>query len=456
MLQHLMINYDLAVANLPALSQKPYFYQQHCDNTVYVSHSPRHVLTITQQQITLDDVVLGGTVEQALRHCLTLYPLPHQQGLPDFQTGWAGVMGYAALHNLEHIPHHQGQQADTAQAVLCFYDVVLAINLQDRTAVLMANAYPDGASQCAADKLAAWQAELAQHRHSFATLRTSSERSSNPPIHLQPDMPAHTFQNLVRRTITYIQAGDIYQANIAQSFHAARPTEFQPYAFFQELAHRSPAPWAGYFCTKDVTLVSNSPEHFFSVRGNTIITKPIKGTRPRLNDPVDDLALQQELLASPKERAENLMIVDLLRNDLMRVCTAGSVVVTGFCDLESYQNVHHLVSTITGRLRQDVDTVTILTALFPGGSITGAPKIRAQQIIAELEPVPRDAYCGSMLWISNSGRMDSNILIRTVMIDHDTIRVHAGCGIVADADPVAEYAESMAKVSAIANVLANP
>jgi para-aminobenzoate synthetase component 1 len=214
--------------------------------------------------------------------------------------------------------------------------------------------------------------------------------------------------------VARIQAGEIFQANIARRWTGRLAAGHDPYDLFLALAHASPAPMAAYYRLPDRAVVSNSPERFIRLDAEGRIEAcPIKGTRPRAPDPRDDDAQAAALLDDPKDRAENLMIVDLMRNDLSRVCRPGSVRAPALFKLESYANVHHLVSTVTGRLRDGVGLARALKAVFPPGSITGAPKVQAMKVIASLEP-PRGPYCGALFWAGVDGAMDSSVLIRTV------------------------------------------
>ena len=219
------------------------------------------------------------------------------------------------------------------------------------------------------------------------------------------------------------------------------------------LRERNPAPFAAYLNTGEVQIVSASPERFLELRGRQVETRPIKGTRPRGATPEEDRRLGAELLASEKDRAENVMIVDLLRNDLSRVCRDHTVLTPEICVLESFATVHHLVSTVTGELRPGLDAVDLLRATFPGGSITGAPKIRAMEIIAELEPTRRGPYCGAIGWLGGDGWMDTSITIRTYAIKDGMVAFQAGGGIVADSDPAAEYEETLDKARALIEAL---
>jgi len=270
----------------------------------------------------------------------------------------------------------------------------------------------------------------------------------------KPDLAPAEFKDAVRRTIDYIEAGDIYQANITQRFRARLPSGFDRLSLYQALRTRNPATFGAYLDFGATAILSSSPERFLKVAEGRVETRPIKGTRPRGRGPAEDKALAAELLASAKDRAENLMIVDLLRNDISRVCKIGSVKAPTLFGLESYATVHHLVSVVTGELAEGRSAVDLLRACFPGGSVTGAPKIRAMEIIAELEPTSRGPYCGSIGYLSADGGMDSNIVIRTYCLQGQDLTFQVGGGIVADSDPQAEYEESLDKAKALIEVLA--
>ena len=250
---------------------------------------------------------------------------------------------------------------------------------------------------------------------------------------------------------SYIREGDCYQVNLAQRFNAT--VQGNPWEAYQMLRRINPSPFSAYLNYQDFQILSNSPERFLSVHDQMVQTKPIKGTRPRSeNNEIDD-ALMRELINSKKDRAENVMIVDLLRNDISKNCELGSVKVPKLFDIESYPNVHHMVSTITGKLRDNRSAIDLLRGSFPGGSITGAPKVRSMQIIEELEPHRRGIYCGSIGYISNDGNMDTNIAIRTILHKNQKMYFYAGGGIVYDSDAEAEYQETFDKAAAMMKVL---
>ena len=253
------------------------------------------------------------------------------------------------------------------------------------------------------------------------------------------------------RVQDYIHAGDCYQINLAQRFSSRYQGD--PLSAYCALRERSPTPFSAYLEMAGGTLLSLSPERFIEVQNGRVETRPIKGTRPRGSTPQLDQALAEELQRCEKDRAENLMIVDLLRNDLGRSCEPGSIRVPELFSLESYPNVHHLVSSITGRLRSDSDTIDLLMRAFPGGSITGAPKIRAMQIIEELEPVRRSLYCGSVGYLGCEGQMDFNIAIRSLVCHEGSIYCWGGGGVVADSELDAEYQETLTKVGNLLDAL---
>jgi para-aminobenzoate synthetase component 1 len=275
-------------------------------------------------------------------------------------------------------------------------------------------------------------------------------------VELESNFTQPGYETAVQRVIDYILAGDIFQANLSQCLQTRLPSGLTGFNLYRRLRKVNPAPFAAFVRFDDIEIVSASPERFLKLQQGRIETCPIKGTRPRGATPQADQALAAELLASEKDRAENVMIVDLLRNDLSRVCRDGSVNVPRLCELETFATVFHLVSTVTGELLPGKTAVDLLRACFPGGSITGAPKIRAMEIIAELEPTQRGPYCGSIGYIGFDGSMDTSITIRTYGIKDGIVTFQAGGGIVADSRPADEYEETVAKARALIRALKMP
>ncbi len=257
-----------------------------------------------------------------------------------------------------------------------------------------------------------------------------------------------------RQALDYIRRGHIYQVNLSQRW--SQPFHADPWRLFERLSAISPAPFSGYQSWDELAIVSSSPEQFLHLSGSAIVTRPIKGTRPRSVDPDDDARLSYELQSSVKERAELVMITDLLRNDLGRVCEYGSVRVPELLRLERFSHVQHLLSTVTGELRGTVQHLDALAACFPGGSITGAPKVRAMQIIDELEPISRGPYTGSLGYLGFNRESQFNILIRSALVANGQVHYHAGAGIVADSDPEAEYEETVIKARAFFQAMRAP
>jgi len=268
---------------------------------------------------------------------------------------------------------------------------------------------------------------------------------------LKSNFSHEEYLRAVENVREYIRAGDIFQVNLSQRFEA--DLSISPYELYQRLRKINPAPFASYLDFDGVSVVGASPERFLKVQGDWVETRPVKGTRPRGKSEAEDRALADELLASIKDRAENVMIVDLERNDLGRVCRYGTVRVTELAILETYPTVFHLTSTVKGRLCEDKDRIDLLKATFPGGSITGAPKVRAMQIIDELEPTRRSVYTGSIGYLSFSGEMDLNIVIRTFLVKGGRAYFQVGGGIVYDSEPEAEYVETLDKAKALIQAL---
>ena len=365
-------------------------------------------------------------------------------GLPPFQGGAAGYVGYDWGAQLERVPRTRYDDLAIPDVMLGLYDWVIAWDHQTKRAWVISTGIPE---QGAARR------DRAARRLAFVKERLAERRSDRlaAPSYPVPDVPGlrsnftrEGYLDAVARVIEYVYAGDIFQANLSQRLEA--PLAGTPFELYRRLRQRNPAPFAAYLAFGDVVVVSSSPERFLCVdAGRRVETRPIKGTRPRGVGPEHDAALALALAESDKDRAENVMIVDLLRNDLSRVCQPGTVRVPELFALEHYQTVHHLVSTVVGELAPELDALDLLRAAFPGGSITGAPKVRAMQIIAELEPTQRGVYCGSIGYLSATGALDSSIVIRTYLVVGRDVYFQVGGGIVADSDPEQEYRETLDK-----------
>ncbi len=375
-----------------------------------------------------------------LRALLHMAHLDTDPTLPPFQTGLCGVLGYELGGVIERLPDHRGGTGFPAVAA-GLYDTIVAFDtFEHRAWVVAADLMPGRPSP--ARRLEGMAGKIAA-------------AGSLPPLDRAPvaewhwEMDRCAYEAAVQRAIDYIYAGDIFQANITTRATAELPGGLTPYMLYRRLRWATPAPFAAYAaCGPGHQLLCASPERFLKLdTSGRISTRPIKGTRPRSDVPEVDVDYALELTESVKDRAENLMIVDLLRNDISRVALIGSVGVTALCELETFARVHHLVSEIVGKLRPGFDAVDLFRATFPGGSVTGAPKIRAMEIIHELEASRRAAYCGSVFWAGMDGAMDSNIVIRSLMVSDGAVSAHAGGGIVADSDPADEYEEMRTKAA---------
>jgi len=284
-----------------------------------------------------------------------------------------------------------------------------------------------------------------------ATLSVAALPAWEVPGTIEEDEPRR-YVDGVQRVLEYLAAGDVFQANLSRGWRACFDRPLDPSALFQRLRENNPAPFAGVFTQGEWTVVSSSPERLVSVRGDLVETRPIAGTRARFAGD-DDAERIRELVGHPKERAEHVMLIDLERNDLGRVCVPGSVEVDELMTVESYAHVHHIVSNVRGRLRSGTSPGEVIRAVFPGGTITGCPKVRCMQVIAELEGEGRGAYTGAMGWLNRDGDLDLNILIRSAEVEGATMRFRTGAGIVADSDPQRELEETRAKARGMLRAL---
>ncbi len=393
-----------------------------------------------------------GAPLAALRAVLAPYRTEPDPGLPPFQGGAMGYVAYDFGASLERVAPPARRAGLTHDLALDLYATVVAFDHRAGTCHLIATGFPEtepGArTRKAASDLDALEAALAGPE-------PASPAISVPPLAWRSNFTADSYAQAVERVRDYIRAGDIYQANIAQRFEAALPPGFDTFAFYRRLRARNPAPFAAYLELDGVAVASSSPERFLRLDGRQVETRPIKGTAPRSTDPAEDRARAEALVASDKERAENVMIVDLLRNDLSRICAPHSVAVPTLCGLETYAGVHHLVSAVTGTLREGADGLDLLGATFPGGSITGAPKLRAMDIITEIEGDARELYCGAIGWIGFDGSLDTSIAIRTVLMDGARAVLQAGGGVTLLSDPEAEYRETLTKAERVFSAFAS-
>jgi para-aminobenzoate synthetase component 1 len=396
----------------------------------------------------------GAAPFAELKARLAGYALPPMSpALPPFIGGAAGFFGYDLARTLERLPPRETPFAvddrKFPDMALGFYDAVLAFDMTEKRALLISTGLPE----LNPTRRKARAKARAKGLRARLDVARAPLRSAASTVTASSNFTRSDYERAVRRVIDYIRAGDIFQANLAQRFEGRLGASDTPYELYGRLRAESPAPFSSFFNFGAGALVSSSPERFLFCRDGAVETKPIKGTRRRSRAPAEDAALAAELLACEKDRAENVMIVDLMRNDLSRVCADHSVKVAALCALESFSHVHHLVSTVRGTLRAGRTSVDLLAACFPGGSITGAPKLRAMEIIAELEPTTRGPYCGAVGYLGFDGTMDTSIAIRTMIVQDGLASFHAGGGITADSDPASEYEETLAKSRAMMRAL---
>ena len=394
-----------------------------------------------EAELTLQPDESGRDFLQRLRNSLKQLgnaALPDAYELP-FAGGLIGYLSYDFGRQLEQLPAHALDDLHLPDARLGLYAWALITDHQAATSQLVFHPSLEPAQR---DRLIQLFSQPAPQLNGPFSLKQP----------MQPDISASQYQQALSKIHDYIQAGDCYQVNYTQRFSAQ--CEGDAWTAYCALRQACPTPFSGFMSlADDNAILSLSPERFVRVSHHQVETRPIKGTRPRGKNSAEDAANAAELLASAKDRAENLMIVDLLRNDLGRTCRTGSVKVPELFSLESYPNVHHLVSSVTGELADDKDALDLIAGSFPGGSITGAPKIRAMQIIDELEPTRRGLYCGSLLYLDVRGEMDSSIAIRSLLVKDGQVCCWGGGGIVADSEWQAEYQESMTKVRVLLETL---
>ena len=425
---------------------------------------------------------IGGDALSVARALLPAQPTDPVPGLPPFQGGIAGYIGYDWGAVLERLPRPRYDDLAVPDVVLGLYDWVIAWDHRIGTAWLISTGLPEsGEAQArrARERMDLVRERLGGRRGSGAAGPSGSSSGGGPsgavtaPLPRGPAAPSYqvvgvegaekiglrstfthrAYLEAVARVREYILAGDIFQANLSQRFQCL--SDEPPFQLYQRLRQLNPAPFAAYLGFDEVAVLSASPERFLRLDEDRrrIETRPIKGTRPRGLGPMHDAALGRALAESEKDRAENVMIVDLLRNDLSRVCRPGTVRVPELFALEHHPTVHHLVSTVVGEIEPGSGAVELIRATFPGGSITGAPKVRAMEIIAELEPTQRAVYCGSIGYVSATGAMDTSIVIRTYLALGGQVYFQAGGGIVADSDPELEYRETLDKARGLIETL---
>ena len=425
----------------------------------FVTADPFAWITSRRGVVTEDGRSRRADPFDVLARRLAMFRAEHVAELPPFQGGAAGLLGYGLCHHIEQLPTPQFDDFEVPDLAVGLYDWALAFDHERDCAWLISTGLPERTLRRAQERLERVKRWLDRP----AAKGRRASRDSLPAVIRAPQWPVPGLEPVtsnfgrsgyletIRRAIEYVHAGDCFQVNISQRLLA--PARMPPLELYGRLRERNAAPFAGYFDLGEFAIASASPERFLRVERGRVETCPIKGTRPRGSTPEEDAARADELRHSAKDRAENVMIVDLLRNDLGRVCQYGSVRVEELCRLETFRYVHHLVSEVRGRLRPECGFVDLLRAAFPGGSVTGAPKVRAMQVITELERVARGPYCGCLGYLGFDGTMDTNLLIRTFTHGKGWLSFPVGGGIVADSVPEREYEETWHKAEGLLRAL---
>ena len=410
----------------------------------YLCLDPFSVLELRDGILREDGVAMQGDPFDLLARRLRRWRRPAMQGPLPFMGGAAGLLGYGLARYLERLPCRHAEDPALPALWLGFFDVLLGFDRVVEQCWLISTGAPENGPDARA-----LRAEARAAAFETMLLQPVCHEIAIPPVAWRPELSPAAYAAMVDRAITYIRAGDIFQANLTMRHVATKPGGLDAVSLHLALRRSNPAPFAAFIGWQAGCALSGaSPERFVRLASDREIeTRPIKGTSRRHPDPTLDAQAATALQASAKDRAENLMIVDLMRNDLSRIAEVGSVQVAQLLELETFATVHHLVSSVTARLLPGQEAVALLRAVFPGGSVTGAPKIRAMEIIDELEIAARGPYCGAVVWLGFDGSMDSSVVIRTLLVTHREVIAQAGGGIVADSVPEAEYLEMLAKVS---------
>jgi para-aminobenzoate synthetase component 1 len=437
----------------------------------FLGSEPFLVMSSRGSEISLirgqEHEVQYGNPFDALDKLLEAYKLDHCPAPVPFLGGAVGYFSYDLCHFVERLPSTAMDDLKLPESCFAFYDTIVAFDHLEKKVYLVATGFPESEERqrlrrarmrleetrewlCSSDSVIASEAKQSRDRDCFVATAPRNDGQSQE-IRLKSNFTREEYKRAVNRVREYIAAGDVFQVNLSQRFEA--DLKISPFELYKRLRTVNPAPFASYLNLPGVAIVGASPERFLKVRSDLVETRPVKGTRPRGGDSIEDERLAYELIHSNKDRAENVMIVDLERNDLGRVCHYGTVKVTELAILETFPTVFHLTSTVIGRLRRGKSNIDLLKATFPGGSITGAPKVRAMEIIDELEPTKRSVYTGSIGYLGFNEDMDMNIVIRTFLIKEGKAYFQVGGGIIYDSEPEAEYIETLDKARALIRAL---
>jgi para-aminobenzoate synthetase component I len=412
------------------------------ENYSYIAIDPFLTIRSKNNDIWINDIPTEGNPWNILEEFYSKYQLPKQLNLPPFQGGAVGYFGYELAQHLENLPTPKFSNFDYPDLAMGFYDLVIAFDHLKKKSWIFSSGFPK--------ENIYEQEKHANKRINYIKGIISTDNQNNylQPINkniLSSNFTKSKYKESVKKAIDYIYEGDIFQANISQTFSTELNENLNDFSIYLQLREKNPAPFSAFYRHRENSVLSSSPERFLKVTDGLVETRPIKGTRLIGSTESEDKIIKNELINSQKDRSENIMIVDLMRNDLSKVCKPNSISTPELCNLETYKNVHHLVSVVRGELKDGMTSIDLVKACFPGGSITGAPKIRAMEIIHELEPSPRGPYCGSLGYIAFNGDMDINILIRTITIHKNSLQYQVGGGIIAESNEEDEYQETLHK-----------
>jgi para-aminobenzoate synthetase component I len=418
----------------------------------FIGYDPFSLIICEEGCVRLDDIICNKAPLAALSEQLNKFsfPLPLQlQNEFPFYGGLAGYIGYEFAMSLQPKMSRLPKKQPFPDLMMGIFDIVLAFDLLTKRCWIYSSGLPESNTALRMKRARKRGKRLLDLISSLELTLPRWDKQLLTKSEITSNISYQDYCSSIEKVLRYIQAGDIYQANISQRFQAELPVKMTPLHIYGLLRDKNPAPFSAYLNLNGYIIASASPERFIYANNGIVLACPIKGTYPRSPDPVKDQALSRALSVCEKNRAENLMIVDLVRNDLSKVCELFSVEVPHLFVVESYATVHHLVSTIKGKLKKDHTVIDLISAAFPGGSITGAPKIRAMQIISEIETIPRGPYCGSIGYFGFNGTMDTSIVIRTFVIKKAQLTFHVGGGIVSDSIPHEEYIETLVKADAL-------
>jgi len=406
--------------------------------------------SVTLQKQNDEPILLAESYFDALERLTTQHTEPELQELPRLTGGAVGFSSYDTVREVEDLPNTPENDVDLPEAIWSFYDEVFAFDHVKQQVVLMKTVFVDESTDLQASYRSAEQALDTMEE------TATSARPSSKPFHLDADqltsnITPETFHNNVKKAKEYIFEGDIFQVVLSQRFEI--PFEGDRFTLYRALRMVNPSPYLFFLELDDFALIGSSPEVLVRVTDDEVRLLPIAGTRPRGKTHEEDLAYEKDLINDPKEIAEHIMLVDLGRNDLSRVCKSGSVKLERNQSVERFSHVMHIVSDVVGEIEENKTSVQALKNCFPAGTVSGAPKIRAMEIIDELEPTKRGPYAGAVGYFDFSGNMDTCIAIRTMVVTNDSVYIQAGAGIVADSDPEMEYQETRNKAGALVEAL---